>query len=1847
MLTSPYPTCCRDGAEREGRAADIVRASYFGEGFLQVQGANIGGMGNATEFVSLSQDEARGGNMTQIRCVMGNGKLHNVLSARAPRSGEDDDTTPVWIKTTVKCCVDRSAPGVVPVPGEEGPIPEKCADYEWSSISIAFDWAFTIAFTIEMFIQFIAKGCFGDKPNRALKMEGSYFRSPWNWLDFTVVVVSYMSEIPGVDNVSALRTFRVLRPLRTLTAIPSMRALINSLFKSLPNMQYVILLMLFLPIVFGVIAVQLWGGLLRGRCMYLDTTAGGLGEWIEDDFQDGRLCSVEFLPITAEKYPSTNGVRANPYVNLGRVCEDRFYGNDTWTVANKTMACRAASNPNYGQTHFDTIWVAMLWVFADITLEGWVDNMYMINDVFALRNDFLLFLVNIYFTLMVLLGGFFMLNLALAVVWDNYQKESEAAEKAVNDAVKFANMERDRNILFRWKAKAKLKAKRRKTRRASEVEAASQVAALEQSTEWASGGDTGDDTVTSIPRILPAQGTLKRKSSERRLEPPPSKTHIGGVSSIGSSSIFGLITESHSREVEAEKERKRNTCCYRLTYATRPLVTAPKFNHFITFVILINTLVMAMEYSTPDTHYYTPKAYTVFLEDANTVCSVIFLVEMILKLIGIGWTEYSKDAFNLFDMVIVDVSIFEWIYAAFSSGDGGGGGFGVLRVFRVLRVFKLAKSWKELNNLIRLIGLSIMDVASASMLLLVIMFIFAMVGMQLFGGQWDAEKFYPDDPPRANFDNFWWSFVTVFQVLTGENWNDVLWGAMKASNLVGALYFLALNLIGGFIILNLFLAILLARFEGSSEEDADEEDVGLGADANKSPGELSPNSSSKDMFNASPTKVAPAPRDPFPTDVHTPESAESHMEHTIIRKTKSLMPVIPDRSPGRVRKTNSFEWRELSTSQPELEDELTLSDTALGVLGTSNSFRKSVFSFISNPKFDGFILFLIGISSIMLAMDEPWVEVCACFDPDDPKTHFAACDTELGGNLFNAALGQVPGNSRTYLDFLVYSDLVITIIFVFEMLLKMIGLGLIRGKDSYMRSGWNVLDFFIVILSVIGLATGPLVTGFCMLDVEPSAGGGILKALRSMRALRALRPLRVVRRYPALRLVVMSIMNAGPAIANVLIVMTLFFLIFAIFGVQSFKGALAQCNDGDIGTFAECVGNFTLTGTSCGLLPTAAETHQCVVNGDTGAIFERRWESLPANFDHVGNGFLTIFELASGEMWPDIMYNTVDAVGANHSLVPNTNRVGGALFHIFVQLVCAFLMVNVFVGVVIEKYNENKEASQGAGMLTNKQKLWLETMKLAMTGKAIRQDRPPHQFWRKPFFTLVKMSYFDSFIMLCIGLNTVVLMATQFDEGEEAEATLESMNYIFTLIFSAEFVLKLTGMGKQYFYYGWNIFDFSLVILSWVGEAFTLGGLASLFRVFRVARMIRLIRSQKGLLNLFKTLLFSLPALVNIGCIVFLFMFIFSCISMNLFANVKLQDNLNENANFQTFFRSFNTLWRVATGESYNALMHDAQIQPPYCDPYKGGAVDPNTGNCGFPEVSPILFCFIMVFINYMLLNLLIAVILDNFTETQSLSNNAITDEHFESFDKAWNMFDETGDGLIDAHLIPRLLNRVLYPLGLQDVPMANLHGATIRKHANKMVKDLNVPIVHGMVDFTAMRSALNHYAMGDIELPEEASAVQEIKKLRSKKLGGAQQKIERRMTKKTGKLQRVSGAVNGSIIGDGNRKGVEETGGIDEYNFTHVIASTTISSLLRGAHTRMILTRWRRMVRFAKTDQTVHPLMRTRKTITDQNFKLLATGVTSIAHRSTLSKIAGRARSNAAIGKSDERGSGEFKTER
>lgn len=103
-------------------------------------------------------------------------------------------------------------------------------------------------------------------------------------------------------------------------------------------------------------------------------------------------------------------------------------------------------------------------------------------------------------------------------------------------------------------------------------------------------------------------------------------------------------------------------------------------------------------------------------------------------------------------------------------------------------------------------------------LLLLFMYVFALLGMSFFAG---SVKFDDNDKldlvngksPRANFDDILWSVVTIFEVLMGESWNEIMYQGIRAQGFAVAIYFIALFMIGSIIMLNLFLAILLGNFE--------------------------------------------------------------------------------------------------------------------------------------------------------------------------------------------------------------------------------------------------------------------------------------------------------------------------------------------------------------------------------------------------------------------------------------------------------------------------------------------------------------------------------------------------------------------------------------------------------------------------------------------------------------------------------------------------------------------------------------------------------------------------------------------------------------------------------------------------------------------------------------------------------------------------------------------------------------------------------------------------------------------------------------------------------------------------
>jgi len=301
-------------------------------------------------------------------------------------------------------------------------------------------------------------------------------------------------------------------------------------------------------------------------------------------------------------------------------------------------------------------------------------------------------------------------------------------------------------------------------------------------------------------------------------------------------------------------------------------------------------------------------------------------------------------------------------------------------------------------------------------------------------------------------------------------------------------------------------------------------------------------------------------------------------------------------------------------------------------------------------------------------------------------------------------------------------------------------------------------------------------------------------------------------------------------------------------------GSMHRCNDDSISLQDECIGTYNTTGDGCWQLPTVSEISICE-SSNVGYPFPRQWGPPPYHFDNVLNSLLTVWEVATGEMWPDIMYEVVDAVGPDLPQERDNNP-AAALYFIAINIVFAFFMLEIFTGIVIDNFNSIKEKSGSGSLLSDEQKEWVMSMKLVLGLRPKWAIKPPSvprepDWWysvRLWCFNVAVSKEFEWIIMGIIMLNTGVLAARTFDQSTGVDVGFEIANLVFAVCFFIEAVIKLIGLGPtQYFSMAWNIFDFALVIGSIVGVAANFGSIATLLRVVRVARVVRLVRVSKGL----------------------------------------------------------------------------------------------------------------------------------------------------------------------------------------------------------------------------------------------------------------------------------------------------------------------------------------------------------------------------------------------------------------
>lgn len=288
---------------------------------------------------------------------------------------------------------------------------------------------------------------------------------------------------------------------------------------------------------------------------------------------------------------------------------------------------------------------------------------------------------------------------------------------------------------------------------------------------------------------------------------------------------------------------------------------------------------------------------------------------------------------------------------------------------------------------------------------------------------------------------------------------------------------------------------------------------------------------------------------------------------------------------------------------------------------------------------------------------------------------------------------------------------------------------------------------------------------------------------------------------------------------------------------------------------------------------------------------------------------------------------------------------------------------------------------------------------------------------------------FDQFIMAMILGNTFVLSLKWYAMPTWCTNITVVLNYIFSVVFTIEAVIKLIAMRYNYFKEAWNQFDFIVVVGTWLviivmqmGLPIDLRILGTVLRTLRIGRVFRIVKRAPSIQIIFQTLIEALPAIASLGLLLGLLFFMYSVIGIGQFGAVTLQDNLNYHSNFQNIEEAFLLLMRCATGEGWNAVMMDTARERqvlfqcnPNADYYSILANGMETDGCGSPNAVPYFYSFTLI-VSQIFLNLFIAIIIDSFLNQADAFSLPVNQNDIDEFIEVWGHFDPDAKGFIESH---------------------------------------------------------------------------------------------------------------------------------------------------------------------------------------------------------------------------------------
>ncbi len=676
---------------------------------------------------------------------------------------------------------------------------------------------------------------------------------------------------------------------------------------------------------------------------------------------------------------------------------------------------------------------------------------------------------------------------------------------------------------------------------------------------------------------------------------------------------------------------------------------------------------------------------------------------------------------------------------------------------------------------------------------------------------------------------------------------------------------------------------------------------------------------------------------------------------------------------------------------------------SLYLLSKENPFRIFCWNIITAEYFEGVILALICANSVKLSVDTYYLQ--------SSTSLYDAISTDL--------------------------DLLFTISFTLEAAIKVAAMGFVVDNGSYLRDSWSMLDFFIVIASLIDA---------CVSQVD-------IPMIKVLRLFRTFRPLRFITHNVNMRIIVTALFKSLGAILNTLIVVLMIWLMFSIVGVNFFAGKFQYCT---VGTYDN---RFRA---------------DCVAAGGVWRVYDH-------NFDNSINGLIFLFVLTTQENWPSLVYQAIDCTSVDEGPIQGGSWYYGYYFVVFLFVGSMFLL-NLFVGVMFLNFTkvQKHESSFGDILISEDQLNWIEVQKMITRAEPNYNARtvPPQYNWRKPVHQLVTSTEFEVFIAIIILLNMVQMGMLYDTASEQYLLALDIINYIFTGIFTVETILKLICFAGSFWYEAWNVFDFVIVLCSYVDIIFSNMAATSLrmlrigpqllrvLRVLRVSRLLRLVKKYKRLQDIMEIIQLCLPSMMNVFALLSLILFIYAIMGCYLFYDVTSGDSINDFYNFNNFGYAMVLCLKMATGEDWNKFMFDCARTNTDCAAGLG---------CG-KLTAFVYFLSFKLIVTFIMLNLFILIVLQLFEKYFIETDNIVSKfkEDFELFQSTWQSLGPTHGGfMMTQDKLLRFFSRLRGQIGMEGMDVNIMSKSIIEMGIRRYgLCDIRVATTRGTYSSTSCCSA-------------------------------------------------------------------------------------------------------------------------------------------------------------------------------